>query len=98
MCIRDRSPDDCDGDGVPDVRDRCPETPPGAAVDVDGCSADQRDEDGDGVTDSRDHCPGTPTGVLIDGHGCSLEQLCPCDGPWGSHGEYVRCVIQHAWE
>jgi hypothetical protein len=29
---------DTDGDGVPDVADRCPNTPPGAKVDADGCS------------------------------------------------------------
>ena len=29
---------DTDGDGVPDLRDRCPNTPPGATADGDGCS------------------------------------------------------------
>jgi hypothetical protein len=32
------SSDDADGDGVPDIDDFCPNTPGGAAVDVDGCS------------------------------------------------------------
>lgn len=30
--------DDLDGDGVPDIDDFCPNTPAGAAVDIDGCS------------------------------------------------------------
>ncbi len=30
---------DTDGDGVPDSRDKCPDTPQGAQVDVDGCWA-----------------------------------------------------------
>ena len=30
---------DTDGDGVPDSRDKCPDTPKGAKVDVDGCWA-----------------------------------------------------------
>src|SRR5258708_5688449 len=30
---------DTDRDGVPDVKDRCPGTPPGAAVDAAGCPA-----------------------------------------------------------
>ena len=30
---------DSDGDGVPDSRDKCPDTPKGAQVDVDGCWA-----------------------------------------------------------
>lgn len=31
-------PRDSDGDGVTDDRDRCPDTPPGVAVDPDGCT------------------------------------------------------------
>lgn len=30
-------PADSDGDGVPDYRDKCPDTPKGAKVDADGC-------------------------------------------------------------
>lgn len=33
---------DSDGDGVPDSRDQCPNTPPGEAVDAVGCSQSQR--------------------------------------------------------
>lgn len=50
------------------------------------------DSDLDGVPDSEDHCPGTPVGSMVNSSGCTLEQLCPCDGPWKSHGEYVKCV------
>jgi len=35
---------------------------------------------------------------VVDAQGCSIAQLCPCDGSWRNHGEYVGCVIQHAWE
>jgi hypothetical protein len=52
------------------------------------------DQDGDGVPDGQDRCPNSGTGI-VDAHGCSLEQLCPCGD---SRRDYVRCVIQHAWE
>jgi hypothetical protein len=58
---------------------------------------EQCDTDGDGVPDDRDQCPGTSTGAVVNAEGCSLAQLCPCDGAWGNHGEYVGCVITHAW-
>lgn len=45
---------DTDGDGVPDRKDLCPDTPPGVAVDEDGCPFDR---DGDGVYDYEDDCP-----------------------------------------
>jgi len=50
------------------------------------------DSDGDGVWDYLDQCPGTPPGAIVDANGCSIEQLCPCDGPWKNHGDYVRHV------
>lgn len=50
------------------------------------------DTDEDGVPDYRDECPDTPAGPIVNSHGCSLEQLCPCDGPWRNHGEYVNRV------
>jgi len=59
---------------------------------------DTCDTDGDGVSDDRDQCPGTSTGAVVNADGCSLAQLCPCDGTWGNHAEYVRCVITHAWQ
>lgn len=45
---------DSDGDGVSDKKDKCPGTPPGVAVDENGCPLDR---DGDGVPDYKDDCP-----------------------------------------
>ncbi len=61
---------DSDGDGVPDSRDKCPNTPRGVAVDSDGCPLDS---DGDGVYDYLDKCPDTPRGVAVDKDGCPLD-------------------------
>ncbi|MCY1718858.1 OmpA family protein [Prolixibacteraceae bacterium Z1-6] len=48
---------DSDGDGVPDRKDECPDTPPGVQVDEKGCPLDR---DGDGVPDYKDDCPDEP--------------------------------------
>jgi len=64
-------PADSDGDGVPDTRDKCPNTPKGVKVDADGCPLDT---DGDGVPDYLDKCPGTPKGFKVDAEGCIIEQ------------------------
>ena len=61
-------PDD-DGDGVPNERDACPDTPPGVAVGIDGCTLD---DDGDGVVNSEDQCPNTPVGVEVNAVGCEV--------------------------
>ncbi|MBF0142773.1 MAG: OmpA family protein [Magnetococcales bacterium] len=61
---------DSDKDGVPDSKDKCPNTPAGTKVDADGCGADQ---DQDGVPDSDDKCPDTPKGVAVDKQGCGLD-------------------------
>jgi OOP family OmpA-OmpF porin len=45
---------DTDGDGVPDRKDKCPDTPQGVKVDENGCPIDT---DGDGVADYLDKCP-----------------------------------------
>ena len=45
---------DTDLDGVSDKKDKCPNTPAGVAVDVNGCPVDT---DGDGVPDYLDACP-----------------------------------------
>lgn len=58
---------DSDCDGVPDDKDKCPDTPLKAAVDKDGCALDS---DGDGVPDYKDKCPDTPQGAKVDKHGC----------------------------
>ncbi len=61
---------DSDGDGIPDSRDMCPNTPAGVKVDADGCPLDS---DGDGVADYLDKCPNTPAGVKVDASGCPLD-------------------------
>ncbi len=66
-CVKDEM--DSDGDGVPDSRDRCPNTPKGAPVDANGCPLDS---DGDGVPDYKDNCPGTPKGAKVDPKGCEI--------------------------
>ncbi len=48
---------DSDGDGVPDKKDKCPNTPAGVVVDANGCPLDR---DGDGVPDYKDDCPDVP--------------------------------------
>lgn len=45
---------DADMDGVSDKKDKCPNTPPGVAVDDNGCPLDR---DKDGVADYMDTCP-----------------------------------------
>ncbi|WP_317206660.1 OmpA family protein [Hymenobacter sp. 15J16-1T3B] len=45
---------DTDGDGVPDRKDKCPNTPSGVQVDANGCPLDG---DKDGVADYQDKCP-----------------------------------------
>ncbi len=61
------TPKDDDADGVPNRKDKCPDTPLGATVDADGCP---HDADGDGVLDGLDKCPGTPKGATVDATGC----------------------------
>jgi OOP family OmpA-OmpF porin len=58
---------DSDGDGVPDNKDKCPNTPKGVSVDVFGCPLDA---DRDGVADYLDQCPNTPRGATVDTRGC----------------------------
>lgn len=64
------TPADADGDGVPDNRDRCPNTPAGVAVNSSGCPLDS---DGDGVADHKDRCPNTKAGVKVDSQGCEKQ-------------------------
>ncbi len=61
---------DSDGDGVPDDRDACPNTPPGVVVDKRGCPVDS---DQDGVPDGIDKCPNTPSGAKVDATGCPVD-------------------------
>ncbi len=55
---------DSDGDGVPDRKDKCPDTPAGVKVDKDGCPLDR---DGDGVLDYKDDCPDVPGLASLNG-------------------------------
>ena len=68
-CVEVMAEPDSDGDGVPDSRDKCPNTPQGVSVDADGCPLDS---DGDGVPDYLDQCPGTPAGAKVDAKGCEI--------------------------
>jgi OmpA-OmpF porin, OOP family len=63
-------PDDEDGDGVPNSRDKCPGTPKGVTVYSDGCPTDL---DGDGVPDYLDKCPNTPKGTVVNKDGCPAD-------------------------
>ncbi|HIP53013.1 MAG TPA: OmpA family protein [Chromatiales bacterium] len=64
------APMDADGDGVPDDKDKCPDTPKGAPVDENGCPLDS---DGDGVADYMDKCPDTPAGAAVNAEGCPAD-------------------------
>ena len=63
-------PKDTDGDGVPDKKDKCPDTPKGATVNATGCPTDA---DADGVFDGLDACIGTPKGARVDAKGCPVD-------------------------
>jgi len=69
---------DSDGDGVPDVNDKCPFTPNTEIFDVDesGCGPSERDSDGDGIKDIYDDCPDSEIGLnasYIDENGCYVD-------------------------
>jgi outer membrane protein OmpA-like peptidoglycan-associated protein len=61
---------DSDGDGVPDMFDKCPNTPAGVVVDGSGCPLDI---DGDGVPDYKDNQPFTPKGCKVDANGVAID-------------------------
>jgi len=65
------APADTDGDGVVDTNDRCPNTPAGWEVGVDGCPIDA---DKDRVPNSIDECPNTPAGMQVGANGCPLDE------------------------
>lgn len=68
---------DADGDGVPNSRDVCPNTPEGTSVDSSGCGPEETpsaDEDGDGVPDDFDQCSGTEAGASVNSAGCASGQ------------------------
>lgn len=66
---------DSDYDGVSDDTDKCPDTPKGETVNLEGCSESQLDEDSDGVVNVKDKCPKTPKGEKVNLDGCSESQL-----------------------
>lgn len=78
---------DSDGDGVPDSRDLCPDTPPGVEVDEDGCPVDS---DGDGVPDYLDNCPDTPHDLVVDQFGCPVPKRISLDIKF----DFDRAVIK----
>ncbi|WP_052695031.1 OmpA family protein [Hymenobacter sp. AT01-02] len=55
---------DADQDGVPDRKDKCPDTPTGVQVDENGCPLDG---DKDGVPDYQDQCPTEAGTVALQG-------------------------------
>lgn len=61
---------DTDGDGVPDMFDKCPGTPAGVVVDGSGCPLDI---DGDGIPDYKDNQPFTPKGCKVDADGVAID-------------------------
>jgi len=60
---------DSDGDGVPDVKDYCPETPSGGMVDEKGCPLDS---DADGVDDPTDEEAATDANLNVNKVGVGL--------------------------
>jgi OOP family OmpA-OmpF porin len=60
---------DDDNDGVLNSKDLCPETAPGARVDINGCEI-KNDDDKDGVLNNFDKCPNTSAGIKVNKDGC----------------------------
>ncbi|MBT8141148.1 MAG: thrombospondin type 3 repeat-containing protein, partial [Gammaproteobacteria bacterium] len=71
--------DDSDGDGVDDTADLCPNTPPGEAVNGDGCSASQLDSDNDGSNDADDNCPAVANPDQADADNDGVGDACERD-------------------
>lgn len=69
---------DTDNDGIPDVRDQCPNTPVGTKVDDFGCPVDT---DKDGIPDIEDKCPGTPGDLEANSKAMGPRENNGC--PWG---------------
>lgn len=61
---------DMDKDGVPDKRDKEPNTPAGVLVDAQGRAVDS---DGDGLQDFRDKEPFSPKGAQVDANGVATD-------------------------
>ncbi|RJP19804.1 MAG: hypothetical protein C4520_12000 [Candidatus Abyssobacteria bacterium SURF_5] len=85
---------DADGDGVPDWKDRCPDTPAGVAVDEFGCPLDS---DGDGVPDYQDRCPETPAGATVNSMGCWVIKGINFDyNKWDIKPQFVEVLEKNA--
>lgn len=69
---------DTDGDGVDNLRDRCPGSPLDVEVDVNGCPVDS---DGDGYADYRDSEPHSRH-TRVDGRGVVINPLAPMTTDW----------------
>jgi len=69
---------DTDGDGVDNLRDRCPGSPAGVDVDADGCPVDS---DGDGYADYRDEEPNSRH-TRVDGRGVVIDPLMASTADW----------------
>ena len=65
-----KAPRDRDGDGVPDNRDACLDTPADVRVEANGCPVDA---DRDGVADYQDRCASTPARASVDANGCPAD-------------------------
>ena len=93
------TPKDDDADGVPNKKDKCPDTPKGAKVDASGGPTDS---DGDGIYDGLDKCAGTPKGAKVDATGCTIDSdgdgvpdgldQCP-DTPKGAKVDVRGCPV-----
>ncbi len=70
---------DTDNDGVLDSLDKCPTSPIGSSVNLEGCPK-IADADGDTVADASDLCPATPTGTKVNEFGCEPTQNITLDG------------------
>lgn len=65
-----RRPNDKDGDGIPDNRDKCPDIPSNTP---DGCPEKISDTDEDGVPDQVDQCP--EIWGYVGNSGCPLKEM-----------------------
>ena len=69
---------DTDGDGVNNLRDRCPGTPKGTMVDMSGCALDS---DGDGYADYRDAEPHSKH-TLVNAQGVAIDPYLKRPADW----------------
>ena len=67
---------DEDDDGVSNDNDQCMGTlGSDGLIDVQGCTASQKDSDGDGISDTTDECPDTASGAKVLNNGCKSSNL-----------------------